>query len=80
MKQQVNFRLNAETMAILSSLEARLHTSKTMVIEQALVCYAKKLQTLHPLAKFIGILSDKESKQMLSAIKRSRRNKDLMPL
>lgn len=80
MKQQMNFRFDPETVAILSCLEVRLHASKTTIIEQALELYAKKMQALHPLSKFIGILSDKESKKMLNTIKRGRRNKDIMPL
>lgn len=78
MKQLMNFRLNSETIAILSLLEKKLHTSKTAVIEQALQSFARKqLSATQPLLEFAGRLSQKEADNMLTLIQSSKQDKEM---
>jgi hypothetical protein len=78
MKQAVNFRLSNQAMTALSRLEDKMHISKTVIVEEALQLYAKKI--LFPQGKlfeFAGILSDKEADMLLDVIKSNKINKDL---
>lgn len=76
MKQVVNFRLNSKAISVLSLLEEKLHTSKTSVVEMALLEFAKKnLIKQNNLLEFAGVLSDSEADNMLSDIKTSKHNK-----
>ena len=75
MKQAVNFRLSNHATAILALLVAKLNTSKTAVVEEALDVYAEKKMAEHPLLKYVGVLNDEDADEMLTAIKSSRKNK-----
>ena len=78
MKQAMNFRFSSQTVALLSALEKKLHTSKTAVVEQALNAYAcNKLPTQQPLLQYAGILSDNEATEMLTQITTNKHNKDI---
>lgn len=77
-KKPINFRLTHQALMILALLEKKLHTSKTAVIEKALQFYAdQKLKFDNPLMQYAGILSEKESDDMLVAIKSDRKNKKI---
>ncbi len=76
MKKAMNFRLSHQAITLLSYLEKTMHTSKTAIIEQALVFLAQtKNGESNPFLKLIGTIPDDEADQMLDAIKKSRRNK-----
>ena len=78
MKKAINFRLNKNTLFILTLLEQQFHTSKTDVVEKALAFYAdKKLKTHNPLMQYAGVFSDEDADTMLTTIRRSRRNKKI---
>lgn len=77
-KRPANFRLSHQAMMILMRLEEKLHTSKTEVVEKALQYFAKQqLKLNNTLMRFAGILSEKESNEMMSVIKNDRRNKTI---
>ena len=77
-KKPINFRLTHQALMILALLEKKLHTSKTAVIEKALQFYAdQKLKCDNPLMQYAGMLSDKESDDMLIVIQSDRKNKTL---
>lgn len=77
MKQAMNFRFTPKTIAVLHQLEGHLHLSKTAVLEQALLYFAKKKLSLNDnvLLQFAGKISEKDADSMLKAIKKSRKNK-----
>lgn len=80
MKQAVNFRFTPKTIAIIHQLEEQLHLSKTAVLEQALLYFAKKQLALKndSLLQFAGIISKEDADSMLQAIKdRKNKNKDI---
>ncbi len=78
MKQAMNFRLTPQTILTLSTLEKKMHLSKTTIVEQAVRYYAKNKITKKPyLLDYAGILNEKEAEKMLAIIKSSRQNKDL---
>ncbi|OGT25496.1 MAG: hypothetical protein A3I77_04200 [Gammaproteobacteria bacterium RIFCSPLOWO2_02_FULL_42_14] len=80
-KKPANFRLSHQAMMILIQLEGKLRTSKTAVVEKALRCYAnQQLKLNNTLMRFAGILSEKESDDMLFAIRSDRRNKTIKSL
>lgn len=78
MKQAKNFRFTPKTIAVLHQLEEHLHLSKTAVLEQALLYYAKKKLSLNDnsLLQFAGKLSEKDADSMLESIKTNRKNKN----
>ncbi len=81
MKQVMNFRLNQQAVSILLTLKKTTGASHTQIIEEALLCYAKKnLSAQHPLASLSGKLSEKDAKKMLFSIKTNRHNKKDEPI
>lgn len=78
-KTPINFRITRRTLILLRLLEDKLHTSKTNVVERALQDYAnqKLKRTKNTLMRFAGILSEKETDDMLSVIRSDRRNKTI---
>lgn len=78
MKQVVNFRLNSQTINVLSILEKKLHTSRTSIVEKAIQFYAKKeLSSQQALLKFAGTLSSEDADTMLESINNNKLNKEI---
>lgn len=78
MKQTMNFRLSKSAATALTLLEKKLHSSKTAIVEEALIFYAKKkLTQQNQLLKFAGMLNEREGEQMLEAIQSNKHNKDI---
>ncbi len=77
MKHAMNFRLNEQSIGILTVLEAKMHTSKTSIIEQALEFFAAKKNVKNNLLRYAGILGDYQSDALLKAIKAHKHNKKL---
>ena len=76
MKKTVNFRLSNEAIYALIMLQQKFHTSKTSIVEEAIVAYAaNKLSQDNPLLKFAGKLSTQEANSMLDTIKSHRGDK-----
>ena len=78
MKKMVSFRLDLQTIQLLSSLSEKYDFSKTKVVETAVKKLAKrKKKKSHPLSEFAGSISPKEADDLLSIIYSSRVNKDI---
>ncbi len=76
MKQAAHFRLSNKAISALLMLEEKMHTSKTAVVEKALLDLAKKeLLQKNNLLAFAGSLKTKAADEMLSAIKSQKHNK-----
>lgn len=70
MKQAANFRLNQETMQLLTQLHELLKLSRTEVIERSLKQYAKmKLQRESKLLKYAGKLKENDASDLLLSLK-----------
>lgn len=79
MKQMVNFRLDSKSIATLVLLEKELHASKTAILEQALLYFAKiKLPERDSLLKFAGTLREKDADEMLEIITENKHNKEIL--
>lgn len=75
----VNFRLDSKSLSTLALLEKELHTSKTDIIKQALLYFAKKkLPERKSLLEFAGVLTEKDADDMLEAIHSNKQNKDIL--
>jgi hypothetical protein len=78
MKQVVNFRLSAQALNVLATLEKKLHYSKTAIVEKALQFYAKKqLAKQSLILQYAGALSHQDADAMLVSINQNKNNKDL---
>ena len=78
MRKTVSFRFEKNTLLILASLEEALRTSKTDIIEKAVVFYAaKKLKQNNALMRHAGALSNEDADDMLFTIKKDRKNKKI---
>jgi hypothetical protein len=78
MKQATNFRLSTKATSALQLLEKKMHTSKTAVVEMAILELAKKtLAQQNNLLAFAGILKAKEADDMLDVIKSHKHNKKI---
>lgn len=76
MKQAMNFRLSMQTIAILTTLEQKMHASKTAVVEEALRYYAeKKMHAQSGLLDFAGVLNENDADEMLNTIQKNKHNK-----
>lgn len=76
MKKAVNFRLSEQAIAILLLLENKMHTTKTAILESALLEYAKeKTISQNTLMHYAGMLSHQDGDDMLKNIKSRRRKK-----
>ncbi len=79
MKHALNFRLDSKAVVALSLLEKELHTSKTTIVEQALLYFAKKKLThRQSLLAFAGTLREKDADEMLEAIAINKHNKEII--
>jgi len=76
MKQPTNFRLNKQSMVVISMLAEKLGVSKTDVVERAIAHFGHHLEH-HPLLAFAGTLHDNEADAMIEEIYASRQNKDI---
>ncbi len=76
MKQFVNFRLDSKSLSTLILLEKELHTSKTDIIKQALLYFAKKkLPERRSLLSFAGVLNEKDADDILDTNNSNNSNK-----
>lgn len=76
MKQAANFRLDSETVNLLTLLHEQLHLSKTEILERAVKRYAKaKLNKTSSLMKFAGSMSADNADELLEIIQQ-RNNKN----
>lgn len=74
----MNFRLSKSAATTLTLLEKKLHSSKTAIIEDALMFYAKKkLAQQNQLLQFAGMLNAKEGDEMLEAVQANKHNKNI---
>ena len=81
MKYSVNFRLSEQAILNLSVLQKKLHTSKTQIIENALLLYAKnKYPQQKKILQYAGILSSQDAELMLKTINTNKKNKDIYSL
>lgn len=77
MKQTINFRMNPESIAILSILAKSLHQSKTAVVEHALHDYAQQKKQISPFLQFAGLLNEDDADEMLTVIQSSKNIKEM---
>lgn len=78
MRQAVNFRMNPESIAILSTLAKSLHQSKTAVVEHALQDYAQqKKRKMSPFLQFAGLLNEEDADEMLTVVRSSKNIKEM---
>lgn len=77
MKQAVNFRLDQQSIHMLSLLSDELNLTRTEIIERALLRYyeRKHKKKLSPLSKLAGSINDEDSKAMLDSINEDKMNK-----
>ena len=76
MKSATNFRLEETTLLLLSQLASQLQTSRTDIVEQAVVAYARiKMEKHSRLMALAGSFDEIMADEMLSDIKQSRRSK-----
>ena len=76
MKSATNFRLESNTLTLLSQLAEQLETTRTGVVEQAINSYAQSRLKKHSrLMSFAGTLDNDEAEALLTNIRSTRRNK-----
>ena len=77
MKQATNFRLDENTLTTIAVLAKDLHTSKTEIIEKAVLHYAAtRLDNRNALLQFAGVLAADEADSMLNTIQADKSIKD----
>lgn len=76
MRQASNFRLDETVLNTLNVLAKDLNTTKTNVIEDAVMHYAALKSQRNPLLPFAGSLSAGEADAMLAAIEADKDSKD----
>lgn len=78
MRQATNFRLDESVINTITVLAKDLHTTKTNVIEEAVIHYAASLKTKrNALLQFAGALDVNEADVMLDKLQRDKDSKDL---
>jgi hypothetical protein len=78
MKQATNFRLEQDVLTTISVLANDLHTTKTDVIEKAVIQYAASLGTKrNSLLQFAGSLDANEADTILNTIYLDKNSKDI---
>jgi len=74
MKKTIKLNLEENIILMLNQLANELHTTKSSIIEKALMFY--KQQKENDLSKFAGILDPKEADKILSEIKTNKDTKE----
>ena len=78
MKQAANFRLDDAVLKTISILAKDLHTTKTGIIEKAVIQFATSLENKrNSLLKFAGSLDKNEADAILDAIQADKNSKDI---
>lgn len=78
MKQAANFRLDETVVTVINVLAKDLHTTKTDVIEKAVMQFASSLQKKrNGLIQFAGSLDANDAEAMLSSIQKDKDSKDI---
>lgn len=78
MRQATNFRLEENVLTTINLLAKDLHTTKTSVIEEAVIHYAASLKTKrNTLLQFAGSLGASEADRILAAIQQDKNSKDI---
>jgi predicted transcriptional regulator len=78
MRQASNFRLDETVINTINVLAKDLHTTKTNVIEEAVMQYAGSLKTKrNALLQFAGSLDAGEADIILEGIQRDKNSKDI---
>jgi peptidyl-tRNA hydrolase len=78
MKQIINFRLQPNTISLLTELSKKYDTTRTNIIEMSVNNYAKRLKVnKNKLSCFAGALEPKAADTLLKVIRENRRNKKL---
>lgn len=78
MKQAANFRLDEAILKTISILAKDLHTTKTGIIEKAVMQFATSLENKrNSLLQFAGSLDSNEADTILNAIQRDKNCKDI---
>ena len=72
-----NLVLDSKLLNTISSLAARLKTTKEDIVKRAVNSYAKKITQKNRLMKYAGILAEEEADEILSSIYSSRKSKDI---
>ena len=82
MKQAANFRLDTQTLTTLTVLAQDLQTSKTDIIEKAVMQFAAaRVERRNTLLQLAGTLDDAEANTILNAIQADKYAKDIdLPL
>ena len=82
MKQAANFRLDTQTLTTLTVLAQDLQTSKTDIIEKAVMQFAAaRVERRNTLLQLAGTLDDAEANTILNAIQADKSAKDIdLPL
>lgn len=76
MKSPANFRLEAETLDLISQLANQQQTTRTDIVEHAIRAYARnKLEKKQRLMAFAGTLAEQEADNMLDVIQQTRNDK-----
>ncbi len=77
MKRAVNLRLEESIILTLNQLSNELNTTKTEVIEKALILFSKtKQKEKNDLLQFAGILKNNEANRLLQDIQENKNSKD----
>ena len=78
MKRAVNLRLEESIILTLNQLADDLNTTKTEVIEKALMFFSKtKQKEQDNLLQFAGILKNNEANNLLEDIQKNKNSKDI---
>lgn len=78
MKQAANFRLDEAVLKTISVLAKDLHTTKTGIIEKAVIQFASSLENKrNSLLQFAGSLDANEADTLLKAIQTDKNSKDI---
>jgi len=76
MKSPANFRLETETLDLISQLANQQQTTRTDIVESAIRAYARaKLEKKQRLMAFAGALAEQEADDMLDLIQQTRNDK-----
>jgi hypothetical protein len=77
-KHPINFRLEENVLTTIALLAKDLHTSKTDIIEQAVLQFAaSRVDRRNTLLQFAGTLTGDEADTILNTIKADKSNKDV---
>lgn len=78
LKQAANFRLDEAILTTISVLAKDLHTTKTGIIEKAVIQFASSLENKkNPLLQFAGSLDSNEADAILNTIQMDKNSKDI---